>query len=178
VLEDYGKGLLNGRVIRQLMNRFARAGLPVAVDPKEELLPFRGAALLKPNLREAENLSGIRMHERADLERIARRLRANVGDGDLVITRGGEGMTLFPAQGPALDVHTVAQEVFDVQGAGDTTIAILALALRAGASLFEAAVLANAGAGVVVEKTGTATASRDEVRALLPAAIRAAGEGT
>jgi len=178
VLEDYGKGLLNRRMIRQLMARFAKAGLPVAVDPKEELSPFRGAALLKPNLREAEDLTGIRVREHADLDRIARRLRAKVGDGDLVITRGSEGMTIFEAEGPAADVQTLAQEVFDVQGAGDTTIAILTLALRAGASLVEAAVLANAGAGVVVEKTGTATASRDEVLALLPAAIRAAGEGT
>ncbi|MBW2272837.1 MAG: D-glycero-beta-D-manno-heptose-7-phosphate kinase [Deltaproteobacteria bacterium] len=177
VLEDYGKGLLNRRLIRQLMTRFEGAGVPVTVDPKEELGPFRGAALLKPNLREAEKLTGIRVRERADLERIARRLRTKVGDADLVITRGGEGMTLFQAGRPAADVPTVPQEVFDVQGAGDTTIAILTLALRAGASLVEAAVLANAGAGVVVEKTGTATASRDEVRALLPAAIRAAGEG-
>jgi D-beta-D-heptose 7-phosphate kinase/D-beta-D-heptose 1-phosphate adenosyltransferase len=177
VLEDYGKGLLNRQLVRRLMSRFARAGLPVAVDPKEELGAFRGAALLKPNLREAENLTGVRVREHADLEKIARRLRAKVGDGDLVITRGGEGMTLFQVSGLVAHVPTVSQEVFDVQGAGDTSIAILTLAMRAGASLVEAAVLANAGAGVVVEKTGTATANRDEVRALLPAVIRAVEEG-
>ena len=75
-----------------------------------------------------------------------------------------------------VDVRTVARDVFDVQGAGDTAIAALALAQRAGASLFEAAVLANAAAGVVVGKVGTATASPQEVRALLPEAVAAAGD--
>ena len=90
------------------------------------------------------------------------------------MTRGPEGMTVFVGAGPGRDVHTAAREVFDVQGAGDTTIAALVLALRAGATLLEAAVIANAAAGVVVGKTGTATASPDEVRGLLPAAIEAA----
>ena len=86
-------------------------------------------------------------------------------------------MSLFDGDGPGIDVHTVAREVFDVQGAGDTTIAALVLALRAGANLLEAAVIANAAAGVVVGKSGTATASPAEVRRLLPAAIRAAKLG-
>ena len=92
------------------------------------------------------------------------------------MTRGRDGMTLFEDDGEGVDVRTVAREVFDVQGAGDTTIAALALALRAGASLLEAAVIANTAAGVVVGKVGTATASVDEVRELLPAAIAAARE--
>jgi bifunctional ADP-heptose synthase (sugar kinase/adenylyltransferase) len=92
----------------------------------------------------------------------------------VVVTQGGAGMTLFEGDGPGRGVPTVAREVFDVQGAGDTTIAALALALRAGASLVEAAVIANAAAGVVVAKTGTATATAEEVRELLPRAIEAA----
>jgi D-beta-D-heptose 7-phosphate kinase/D-beta-D-heptose 1-phosphate adenosyltransferase len=83
-------------------------------------------------------------------------------------------MTIFESDAAGVPVATPRREVFDVQGAGDTTIAALALALRAGASLFEAAVIANAAAGVVVGKVGTATASADEVREMLPAALDAA----
>jgi D-beta-D-heptose 7-phosphate kinase/D-beta-D-heptose 1-phosphate adenosyltransferase len=86
-------------------------------------------------------------------------------------------MTLFEGDGPGVDVRTAAREVFDVQGAGDTAIAALALSLRAGATLREAAVLANAAAGVVVGKVGTATAAPDEVRAGLPTALAAAEDG-
>ena len=87
-------------------------------------------------------------------------------------------MTVFEGEAPGVDVHTVPREVFDVQGAGDTIIATLALARHAGASLLEAAVLANAAAGVVVRKMGTATATPDEVSALLPEAVRAAVAGS
>ena len=90
------------------------------------------------------------------------------------ITRGSAGMTLFQGAAPGVDVATAGREVFDVQGAGDTTIAALCLALRAGGTLLEAAVIANAAAGVVVGKVGTATATPAEVRALLPMAIAAA----
>ena len=86
-----------------------------------------------------------------------------VNDDALLLLKLGNGVTV--------------EHQFDVQGAGDTTIAVLALALAAGANLVEAAVLANAGAGVVVEKAGTATASRDEMAALLPQALRAARRG-
>jgi D-beta-D-heptose 7-phosphate kinase/D-beta-D-heptose 1-phosphate adenosyltransferase len=148
VIEDYGKGMLSNRIAAAAMRRFHAAGTPVVVDPKTTVVPYRGAALLKPNLRETETLSGVPI-------------------------RGPDDLTRAVA-GPGVDVPTVAREVFDVQGAGDTTIAALALALRAGAELLEAAVIANAVAGVVVGKVGTATASVDEVRELLPAAISAA----
>lgn len=176
ILEDYGKGVLSSRVLAAAMRRFRERGVPVAVDPKASLRACRGAALLKPNLREAEELSGVRIRTEADLARAAARLRRGIGGGALVVTRGAQGMTLFEGDGPGIDVRTAAREVFDVQGAGDTTIAALALALRAGGSLLEAAVIANAAAGVVVGKVGTATASPEEIRALLPAAIEAAGE--
>jgi rfaE bifunctional protein kinase chain/domain len=176
ILEDYGKGMLTGSSIRKIMKSCIAAGVPVAVDPKTELRPFRGATLLKPNLREAEELTGISAGSPRGLERIARKLRNAVGESDLIITRGADGMAIFEGPRGRRDVPTIRQEVYDVQGAGDTTIAILSLALGAGASLLEAAVLANAGAGVVVEKTGTATVSPEELRAVLPAALDAARE--
>lgn len=174
IFEDYAKGVLSDYVIRGAMDLLHAAELPVAVDPKHDLAPYRGATLVKPNLREAERISGVRVRSSADLARAVAALRVQIGDCDVVVTRGGEGMTIFAGEGAPVDVHTAAREVFDVQGAGDTTIAALALAQRAGASLLEAAVIANAAAGVVLGKVGTATASPDEVRALLPAAIAAA----
>lgn len=176
VVEDYGKGVLSKRIATGLMRRFGEAGLPVVVDPKATLAPYRGAALMKPNLREAEALSGVVIRGPADLAAAASRLRQRIGGGDIVVTRGAGGMTLFAGDGEGVDVPTVAREVFDVQGAGDTTVAALALSLRAGARLLEAAVIANAAAGVVIGKVGTATASVGEVRELLPRAIAAAQE--
>jgi D-beta-D-heptose 7-phosphate kinase/D-beta-D-heptose 1-phosphate adenosyltransferase len=176
VFEDYGKGMLTPALVRKIMRRVEALGLPAAVDPKSELRAFRGARLLKPNLREAEDLTGVRVRGEADLPELASRLRRQVGPLDLVVTRGGDGMTIFEADAPGVTVSTVRREVFDVQGAGDTIIATLSLARHAGASLYEAAILANAAAGVVVGKSGTATASADEIRALLPEAIAAAEE--
>ncbi|MCP5040445.1 MAG: D-glycero-beta-D-manno-heptose-7-phosphate kinase [bacterium] len=174
ILEDYGKGLLVPNAVRKIMAACREAGVAVCVDPKSELRPFKGAALLKPNLREACVLAGVQGSRAADLDRVAKKLRSAVGGADLAITRGGDGMSIFEGSKARLDVATANQEVFDVQGAGDTTIAVLALARAAGASLLEAAVLANAAAGVVVEKTGTATADRNEIADRLPGAVAAA----
>jgi D-beta-D-heptose 7-phosphate kinase/D-beta-D-heptose 1-phosphate adenosyltransferase len=170
--------VLSRQVIAGAMRRFRAAGVPVVVDPKASVTPFRGAALLKPNLREAEALSGVAIRTRADLARAVGRLRRRIGGGAVVVTRGAEGMSIFEDGTEGVDVPTLAREVFDVQGAGDTSIAALALALRAGATLLEAAVIANAAAGVVVGKIGTATASADEVRELLPSTLNAARGGS
>jgi D-beta-D-heptose 7-phosphate kinase/D-beta-D-heptose 1-phosphate adenosyltransferase len=176
VLEDYGKGLLSARLLRAAMKRFAARGLPVAVDPKELVAPYRGARLFKPNLREVESLTGIRVRREEDLSRAVARLRRGLGGADVVVTRGAEGMTIFEGDAPPRAVPVARSEVFDIQGAGDTCIAALALGRLAGGSLLEAAVLATAAAGVVVGKLGTATASPEEIRALLPAAAAAARE--
>lgn len=176
ILEDYGKGALAPGVAASLVRRFAAAAIPVAVDPKQALAPYRGVSLVKPNLREAELLAGIRVESAGDLSKVAGRLRRRIGGGTVVITRGGDGMTLLDGAS-LVQVRTAPREVFDVQGAGDTTIAALWLALRSGASLLEAAVIANAAAGVVVAKVGTATASPDEVREALDESIDAARAG-
>ena len=176
VFEDYGKGVLSKQLAAGLMRRFRSAGLPAVVDPKASVTPYRGAAVLKPNLREAARLSGLAIRRPEDLARAAARLRRKLGGGDVVVTKGSQGMTVFEGDGPGLDVPTLAREVFDVQGAGDTAAAALALALRAGAGLVEAAMIANVASGVVVGKVGTATASAREVREMLPQAIAAAQE--
>ena len=156
------------------MRCFQAAGVPVAVDPKADLAPYKGAALLKPNLREVESLTGITIRSRDDLTRAAKKLRKRIGGGAIVVTRGTDGMSLFEDDGAGVDVATAPREVFDVQGAGDTAIAALVLTLHSGGSLREAAVVANAASGIVVSKVGTATASAEEVKAALPSALAAA----
>jgi len=177
IIEDYGKGLLAVGFAADLMQCFGAAGLPVLVDPKGTVEPYCGAALLKPNFREAEALAGVEIRGAETLASAATRLRSRMGGGDVVVTLGSDGMVLFSDGAAGVHVPTISRGVFDVQGAGDTTAAALALALRAGATLFEAAVIANAAAGVVVGKVGTATASSREVCASLPQVLTAAGGG-
>lgn len=177
ILEDYGKGILTPAVVRRWMRRFQAAGVPVAVDPKGHLPSYRGADLVKPNLREVEQLAGRPVRGRADLAAAVARLRRQLGGGAVVVTRGAEGMTVFEAEPRGIDVPIERCEVFDVQGAGDTAIAALTLARLAGASLLEAAVVGNAAASVVVRKVGTATATAREIRRRLPAAVAAAARG-
>ena len=174
ILEDYGKGVLPARVLRAAMRRFTEAGVSVAVDPKASVAPYRGADLFKPNIREVAALTGVRIRSEQDLHRAVARLRRRLGPSDVVVTRGSDGMTIFEGDAPPVDVPIARSEVFDVQGAGDTSIAALALTRLAGGTLLEAAVVANAAAGVVVGKVGTATATPGEIAALLPEAVEAA----
>lgn len=178
VFEDYAKGVLAGGVVRSVIRRCRERGVFVAVDPKDTVAPYRGASLVKPNLRELEALAGLRLRSAEDLARAVAKLQRQLGGADVVVTRGAQGMSLFTPGKAPLDVPSAPFEVFDVQGAGDTAIATLALARLAGGSLQEAAVVANAAAGVVVGKVGTATASPAEVLAQLPRSLAAArGEG-
>ena len=177
VFEDYAKGVLAGAVVRSVIRRCRELGRFVAVDPKDTVAPYKGASLVKPNLRELEALAGMRVRGAAELARAVAKLQRQLGGADVVVTRGAQGMSLFTPGGKPLDVPSAPFEVFDVQGAGDTAIATLALARLAGGSLAEAAVIANAAAGVVVGKVGTATASPAEVLAQLPRSLAAARAG-
>jgi D-beta-D-heptose 7-phosphate kinase/D-beta-D-heptose 1-phosphate adenosyltransferase len=166
ILSDYRKGVLTPRVLRSVIALARRHGVPVLVDPKVRHFPlYRGVTLVTPNQSEAEQAAGVRIRTAADLEAAGRKILAALRCGAVLVTRGEEGMTLFEGGAPPVQVPTAAREVFDVTGAGDTVIATLGLALCAGASLADAARLANYAAGVVVGKLGTATASTDEVLA-------------
>jgi D-beta-D-heptose 7-phosphate kinase/D-beta-D-heptose 1-phosphate adenosyltransferase len=168
VLSDYQKGVITPRVVRAALSLARKRSVHVLVDPKvPHLALYRGAAVVTPNLREAEQASGIPIRRPADLGSAARRLLERLQCGAVVITRGEQGMSVYPRQGRPTHIPTAAREVFDVTGAGDTVIATLALALAAGARLQEAAALANYAAGVVVGKLGTATASPAEVLAAM-----------
>ncbi|WP_410013422.1 bifunctional D-glycero-beta-D-manno-heptose-7-phosphate kinase/D-glycero-beta-D-manno-heptose 1-phosphate adenylyltransferase HldE [Sodalis sp. C49] len=161
VLSDYAKGAL-ARV--QDMIQLARAaGVPVLVDPKgTDFARYRGATMLTPNLSEFEAVAG-RSADEADLVARGMKMIADYGLSALLITRSEQGMTLLQPGKPPLNLPTQAQEVYDVTGAGDTVIGVLAAALAAGNPLEECCFLANAAAGVVVGKLGTSTVSPIEL---------------
>lgn len=162
VLEDYNKGVLAPRVITEAIAVAQRRGIPIVVDPKyRNFFLYRGATVFKPNRRELEAALGAAVdldHPEA-LPETFRRL----GVEYLLLTLGEQGMALLAADGPIRRVPTVAREVYDVVGAGDTVTAYLATVLAAGGSVEEAAVIANYAAGVEVAKLGAATVSPDEI---------------
>jgi rfaE bifunctional protein kinase chain/domain len=163
VLEDYNKGVLITPVIRAAVDSARAAGRPVIVDPKfHRFFEYRGATIFKPNLVEL----GAAMREPAQPESAdwMQRTRTELGCEHLLVTLGEDGMALATAQHAFLRVPTVAKSVYDVSGAGDTVTACLAVALASGATVEEAAVLANHAAGIEVSKAGVATVSPDELR--------------
>lgn len=170
VVSDYDKGTLSEELLAAVLPEAARRKLPVVVDPKLRLLPhYHPVTVVTPNTREAAEASGMRLKTDADVEAAGRALIARLRCPWLLITRGERGMLLVPAQGPSIGVPTRAREVFDVSGAGDTVVAVLALALAAGAEMPEAVALSNLAAGVVVGKLGTASVSREELLAAVEA---------
>lgn len=163
ILSDYGKG---GLTHVEEMIRLARAaGKPVLIDPKgDDYSKYAGATLLTPNRSEFRQVAGS-WRDEDTLTRKAQDLREELNLDALLVTRSEEGMTLFRAEG-ALHQPTLAREVYDVSGAGDTVIGTLGLALAAGMTLPVAMSLANAAAGVVVGKLGTAVCTQQELLAL------------
>ena len=160
ILSDYGKGGLTHVV--SFIEWARQAGKPVLIDPKgDDYAKYTGATLLTPNRAELRQVIGSWKNE-ADLQEKARALRRNLDLQALLLTRSEEGMTLF-RDGEPHHQPTQAREVFDVSGAGDTVIAGMGLAMAAGLDFLEAMQLANAAAGVVVGKLGTAVCSFDEL---------------
>ena len=164
ILSDYGKGLLNRKLIRGIIRKARESRRLVMVDPKfKDYSVYRGATVITPNTKEASEASGIPITDELSLERAGGKLLKRLRCNALVITRGEEGMAIFESHQEPHFVGTVAKEVFDVTGAGDTVIGTMALALAAGANIKRAAELANYAAGIVVGKMGTATATRNEL---------------
>jgi rfaE bifunctional protein kinase chain/domain len=167
ILQDYAKGMLSRSLVEGVFRESARAKKFVAVDPnaKSPVQLYRGANFMTPNLREAQALSGIKIVDEKSLMEAGKKLLALTGAPYLVITRGKDGMAIFRKGSSQVSlIPTAAREVYDVSGAGDTVIAVMALVMASGGSIEEAAFLGNVGAGVVVEKRGTATVSAAEIR--------------
>lgn len=162
VLEDYNKGVLMPAVITAAIEVAVRRGIPSVVDPKfRNFFAYRGATVFKPNRRELESALGatVNLEDAGALPATFARL----GVEHLLLTLGERGMALVAAGGAVRQIPAAAREVYDVVGAGDTVTAWLATALAAGASVFEAAVVANYAAGVEVGKLGAATVDPEEV---------------
>lgn len=166
IIEDYAKGLLNKSVIAATIKEAKKRKIPVLVDPhvKTPVEWYEGATLLTPNKREAEALARMRIYNDETLQAASKIIMSRTKVESLVITLGREGMAIFMSgKSKPLRIPTFAREVYDVSGAGDTVISVLALSLAAGAKLDEAAYVSNLAAGVEVSKRGTATVSPQEI---------------
>ena len=162
VLSDYAKGALQG--IEQLIELGRRYNIPIIADPKgSDFEKYRGVTLITPNLSEFEEVVGISQNEE-ELVNKGLKLVSDLNLEAILITRGENGMTLIRPDSPELHLPARAQEVFDVTGAGDTVIGVLAAAMAAGDNIADATALANLAAGLVVGKLGTAAISGPELR--------------
>ncbi|HVF42821.1 MAG TPA: D-glycero-beta-D-manno-heptose-7-phosphate kinase [Pyrinomonadaceae bacterium] len=166
VVSDYDKGAVTPAALDAVLPAAEAAGVPVLIDPKiRNFDSYRPATLVTPNHHEALKVTNTEDDTDEGMARAARAIRERLGCRSVLITRGERGMMLLEEDGEPVYVPTAAREVFDVTGAGDTVIATLAASIAAGATLAEAAMLANHAAGIVVGKIGTATASADELLA-------------
>ncbi|MGH7505004.1 MAG: bifunctional heptose 7-phosphate kinase/heptose 1-phosphate adenyltransferase, partial [Longimicrobiales bacterium] len=167
-LEDYNKGVLVPELIRTALAAGRRHARPIVVDPKaRSFFDYAGATVFKPNLTELA--AALREPVHAEDETWMRQARDRLGCEHLLLTLGEHGMALITADDEFVRVPTAARTVYDVSGAGDTVTAVVAVALAAGATPVEAAVIANHAAGVEVSKAGVATVTPDELRAVVRA---------
>jgi rfaE bifunctional protein kinase chain/domain len=169
IIEDYAKGLFSEALCQKIIADFKAKGLLVAVDPSRSTPPmwYKGATLLKPNRQESHMMvEALGYFKERKLETIAKVLVEKLQLEKIIITLGADGMALLDTKlgGELKIIPTVANEVFDVSGAGDTAIAAISSSLIAGASLEEAAWVGNCASGVVVKKRGTALCSKQELR--------------
>lgn len=165
IIEDYDKGVIDQEVVSEVVSIAQKHNKPVVVDPKKgHILNYSGVTLMTPNIEEARSAGGIERDGKVDIKELGAELLAKWGMQALLITLGEQGMALFEKEkGAHFHIPTVAREIFDVSGAGDTVIAALTTALVAGATFREAAIIANHAAGIVVGKLGTATTDIFEI---------------
>ena len=174
MVSDYAKGVIGAQLMSSLSQLLKSArmrekkNLPLVVDPKPANFKyFVGATVITPNHHEAMQMAGIQIADESSLLLAARQIRDDIGCEAVLITRGEAGMALLQGDEDLVTIPTMAKEVYDVTGAGDTVAATLALGLATGCPMNAAAVLANHAAGIVVGKIGTASVSAAELLATL-----------
>ncbi|HUK62874.1 MAG TPA: PfkB family carbohydrate kinase, partial [Dongiaceae bacterium] len=173
VISDYGKGVITAELLAAVLPEAHRRGVPVCVDPKERHVRlYQGVSTLTPNTLEAGEVVDTRIRSEEDLFRVAKDILALTAAKSVLITRGRDGMSLFEPDGTHTHLPTVAREVYDVTGAGDTVVSVVALALASGGDLVSACRLANHAAGIVIREIGTATCSPAQLLADLAAEPR------
>ena len=165
LFEDYNKGVITRDVLSQTIQLTKSRGKLTAADPKfDNFFEFKEVTLFKPNKKEVEGALGIRIGSNEDAVQAGQELQRRLKCENVVLTRGAEGMSIFEKDKKVSHIETVAREVYDHSGAGDTVISALTVALAAGSDLKEAAILANHAAGVVISEIGIVPASRENIR--------------
>ena len=168
VVSDYGKGVIHPGPLESALSLARRAGIPVSVDPKESHIDrYRGVSILTPNQHEAGYVQGRRVVDEASLLEVGWGLQRRLDAEAVLVTRGAAGMSLFERDGRLTHLPTVAREVYDVTGAGDTVVSVVALGLAAGADFPSACQLSNHAAGIVIREVGTASCTREQLLASL-----------
>lgn len=164
IISDYGKGVCSPRICQTVIKECKTRNTPLVLDPKgADWSKYKGAFLITPNLKElGEAVRGQIKNENQAVEKAAQKLRSRYQLDHLVVTRSEKGLSLIN-ENDLIHVPTMAQEVFDVSGAGDTVVAALGAALADGFCLSDASILANIAAGVVVGKLGTYAISKEEL---------------
>jgi len=179
LISDYGKGVVCQELVDRVRSLALGAGKIISVDPKVKNFPlFQKVTIITPNHHEAGQAAGRWIQSEEDLMEVGRQLLQQLQCNAILITRGEKGMTLFQDSGEITNIPTMAQEVFDVTGAGDTVISVLTLALAVGADPKQAAVLSNCAAGIVVGEVGTATLKASELEDAMRNGIRPKGQGS
>ena len=164
VVSDYAKGVVTAGLMAELVRLAALRKLPIIVDPKVEHFGFyKGVTLITPNHLEATQAAGLHGDGDQTIQEAGEIIRQRLGCQSVLVTRGEKGMSLFEKEGASWHIPTQARQVYDVTGAGDTVVSTLALALSTGASMRDAATLANQAAGIVVGMVGTATVSAKQL---------------
>ena len=164
ILSDYGKGLLNPQVTESIISAARKLNCPIIIDPKgSDYSRYKFADLVTPNRSELEDVIGNILDTEQKIVEAAKAVLKKYKLGSILVTRSQDGMSLITANGDITHLSAEALEVFDVSGAGDTVVATMATTLAAGATLPEAAALANLAAGIVVGKVGTAVAYASDI---------------
>jgi D-beta-D-heptose 7-phosphate kinase/D-beta-D-heptose 1-phosphate adenosyltransferase len=168
VISDYGKGVVTLSLLERVIALCLQKGVFIAVDPKEtRFLHYKRVSVITPNHHEAGFAAGRRIRTEEDLVAVGNSLLEKLEARSILITRGAQGMSLFQRGSGPTHIPTFARDVYDVTGAGDTVIAAFVSAVCAGADLVEAAIVSNAAAGYTVGQIGTATITREQLRAEL-----------
>ncbi|HEY3346258.1 MAG TPA: D-glycero-beta-D-manno-heptose-7-phosphate kinase [Nitrospirota bacterium] len=165
IISDYAKGVITQKLVAGLVKFARKNNIPVSVDPKVGHFDYyKGVTVVTPNNLEASQGAGIDITDDATLLSAGKKLIDRFKSDAVLITRGEHGMSLFERGKDPVHIPTVAKEVYDVTGAGDTVIAVFTLALAVGASMHEAALIANHAAGIVVGEVGTATVKPEQLK--------------
>lgn len=164
VVSDYGKGLVTERMMRGLYSLMADKTIPVLVDPKpQNAALYHGVAIMTPNAKESATIAGMPLRNREEIVAAGTAIMRRTGNPALVITLGRLGMAIFEKGAPARRIPTMAKDVYDVTGAGDTVIALLAMGLGLGLDLITASLLANYAAGIVVGEVGASVVTPNKL---------------